>query len=198
MSEAVLCRNNLLSERRLAKQATFASDGAVLMERSSLIQFLTNCAISLLVTIFSQVDPILLPRVDPKKITSAITYVDDGGKRVQCPEWNLAPGWHGQDVCIGTDYSKLLKSSFDVDAIQDLCPKDIIRLWNSDTFDTPHPYNNLLLTKANDVWRKHTNAQGANIPLNVIASSDKTPAVCTRSRQSRLGGCSSLWVLNKI
>jgi hypothetical protein len=160
-----------------------------IMDETSMMRFFVNCFSELAVTLVSQLNPILLARVDPKKLISAFSYVADG-KRVEAPDWELAPGWRDEDVRIGKDYSALLQESFQVDSIQALAgksSKDLVGLWNSDDVTTKDPYNNPRLKAARQTWSDHMATQGANIPIAVVAESDEVPAVCMRHKSKRTG-----------
>lgn len=125
--------------------------------------------LEVVVGILHQMDPTLLPRIDPALFLSSISGVVDG-VRVSAPAWDLAPGWHGEDVRIGKDYRELLRSSFDVDTIQELAesrPEALPSLWNSDKFETEFPFNRPQLAEARKGWNNHVERRKASIPVSV-------------------------------
>jgi hypothetical protein len=116
-------------------------------------------------------DPTLLPRIDSERFLSAFSAVIDG-KREQAPSWKLGPGWSGEDVRIGKDYTKLLGDSFSVSTTARLAEQsrdDLMRLWNSDNYTTDDAYNKPELTQLRDRWAAHVDSMMECIPLCVTA-----------------------------
>ena len=116
-------------------------------------------------------DPSLLPRIDSERFLSAFSAVIDG-KREQAPSWKLSPGWSGEDVQIGKDYTELLKNSFGVNTTACLAEQsreNLMRLWNSDNYTTDDAYNKPELTQLRERWIEHVDNTMACIPLCVTA-----------------------------
>jgi hypothetical protein len=171
-------RNRSTFKRFQCEQATFVSDGCSVLEPISNLRFCANTLLELCLGIVQQMDPTLLPRIDAEKFLSSISGVIDG-ERVRAPSWDLAPGWKGKDVEIGTQYADLLQSSFGVSSVNELASKDpqaLLCLWNSDNHETDHPFDKPRLTQARDEWNTFVQSAKVSVP------------VCAREAVQELGG----------
>jgi hypothetical protein len=118
--------------------------------------------------IATQLHPSLLARIDAEKFLSSISFVIDG-EHVRAPSWDLSPTWEGEDVMIGKNYGSLLQSAFNVDSFSELAKEsltDLMRLWNSDSWQTEHPFNKPSLTEARESWLAHVKEEAAAIPVS--------------------------------
>jgi hypothetical protein len=147
------------------------SEGLLLSEPISYIRHWSRQALQLVVGVAAQMDPSIIPRIDSDLFLSSISCVIDG-KRIRAPSWDLAPGWTGEDVLIGKDYTELLQSEFGVDSLSELDPEALTRLWNSDNHMTDHPFNKPQLTQIAQRWKDHSNHQKRSIPV-CVAVGDK-------------------------
>lgn len=117
-----------------------------------------------------QLPPEMVPRVDKSMAMKMVSAVIDN-KRVTANEWELGPGWTGEDVEIGKDYTDLLQK-LNVKGIEDLPPSQLALLCNSDAM-TQVPYNNHNLKEALEEWQALISNSKKNVPICVIVDQNK-------------------------
>ncbi|KAJ3503547.1 hypothetical protein NMY22_g18213 [Coprinellus aureogranulatus] len=145
-------------ERVASSQATYTSDGEALMESNSNFDHFVRDIVQFVAYAVDQYPRHEGARFNRRVLLSAFSSVR-GGKRVGVDDWELGPGWSGDDTQVGKEYKEDLKT---------LSLNDLTMLHHSDT-KTTYPYGN---KKANDhaeAWKKHHEAMTSTIPLCVVS-----------------------------
>ncbi|KDR66009.1 hypothetical protein GALMADRAFT_148182 [Galerina marginata CBS 339.88] len=159
--------SHMLSTRSYCEQATFTSDSGSVMAPESILRHFSRCAVELLSETMRQLDPALLPRLDVQGFMNCITF-NINGVRTAAPDWELAPGWRGEDTRPGKDVSSLLQQSFGQVDPTNLSIDQLLHACNSDNHTSEDPYGNPAITAALNGWHEYTNKASRNIPICVV------------------------------
>lgn len=160
----------MLSEQGHCTQATWAADGGSSLTPEGQITQFSRLLTQAIVYFARQLPPAMLPRVD-KTMAMKMVSVVVNNKRITADDWELGPGWTGEDVRVGKDYTELVKS-LNAEALEDLPARDLALLCNSDAM-TQVPFNNNLLQDATDEWSAHLSKSKECIPVCVVADGDE-------------------------
>jgi hypothetical protein len=182
--------------RTRPNQATWAVDGtSSLTPNGQVTQF--NCLLTQAIVYFAQqLPPAMLPRVDKSMAMKMVSVVVDN-KRITADDWELGPGWMGEDVRIGKDYTEVM-NSLNVECPEDLPAKKLALLCNSDAM-TQIPFNNVSLQDATAEWSTHLSKSKECIPVCVVADGEEDESLIGGRIviQARKGGiiCICLFVI---
>lgn len=160
----------MLSEQGYCTQATWAADGTSTLTPHGTITQFSRLLTQSIVYFAQQLPPAMLPRVD-KSMAMKMVSVVVNNKRITADEWELGPGWTGEDVHIGKDYEELLKS-LKVKHPEDLPAKDLALLCNSDSL-TQVPFGNVPLRDATIEWSGHLSKSKECIPVCVVTDGEE-------------------------
>ncbi|KDR76755.1 hypothetical protein GALMADRAFT_210635 [Galerina marginata CBS 339.88] len=155
-----------LSEQGHCTQATWAADGGSVLTPKAHLNHFSRLLTEAIVYFAQQLPPGMVPRVDKSLAMKLVSAVVDN-KRITADDWELGPGWTGDDVEIGKDYSELL-ATLGVKHPQDLPPRELALLCNSDSM-SQEPFNNAALQAATEDWSKRLAKAKESIPVCVVA-----------------------------
>ncbi|KAF9041370.1 hypothetical protein BJ165DRAFT_1530100 [Panaeolus papilionaceus] len=158
-------RSHQVSERPSCEQSTWASDGGNIMSPTAQLNHFSRLLLQAITYFTAQLPPTMVPCVDKKKAMEIVSCVIDN-KRVTAREWNLGPGWSGEDTRIGKDYTGLLHG-LGVSNIADLSPENLALLYNSDSMSN-FAYGSEDLHEAIEQWATHLKGSSSSIPVCVI------------------------------
>ncbi|KDR79831.1 hypothetical protein GALMADRAFT_136421 [Galerina marginata CBS 339.88] len=163
-----------LSKQGHCTQATWAADGGSLLTPKAHINHFSRLLTEAIVYFAQQLPPGMLPRVDKSLAMKLVSVVVDN-KRITADDWDLGPGWTGEDVEIGKDYTDIL-AGLGVQYPQELPPRNLALLCNSDSM-TQVPFNNAALQEAAADWSRRLSKAKESIPVCVVADGLEDEAI---------------------
>ncbi|KAF9521531.1 hypothetical protein CPB83DRAFT_900608 [Crepidotus variabilis] len=157
-----------------ALQATYASDGAAIMEQQTQAKLIVRGLQQMCISVLEQCPPTFLPRLNSDFFAKAFTFVI-GETRVDTPIWKYGPGSFGSDALPGKSYREVLEKH-DCQTMAELAlnkPKEFVQLMNTDDEELQDvPYGNQALGDAMKRCKEHMVEESSTIPL-VVAAVDK-------------------------
>ncbi|PPQ86374.1 hypothetical protein CVT25_002452 [Psilocybe cyanescens] len=163
-----------LSETGICGQATWAADGGALLSPKAHINQFSRLLLQAITFFACQLPPDMIPRVDKSLAMKIVSVVIDN-KRVTADDWDLGPGWTGDDVKIGTNYTQIL-ANLNAISIEDLSPTALATLCNTDLASTA-PYGNEDLRSATEEWAHYLKKSKEDIPLCVVAEGPQDESI---------------------
>ncbi|KAJ3991597.1 hypothetical protein F5050DRAFT_1866001 [Lentinula boryana] len=141
-------------DKGVSSFGSYISDGLVFMDDKSYLNHLSRNMLSLVAYLVRQAPIQNLVWVDKNILLSAFS-MRSGNERIGADQWEMGPGWMGEDTRVGKEY---------MEDFSKLSDKEWNQLWNSDTFSDTL-FGNKAVPAQKEEWAEYRKKAMSVLPI---------------------------------